>query len=369
VQYNGSINGPVAASTVKLDAFFSGTLTLNSVFQVANGLEEDNGAISQPGGVGASDVKVDGALFDWAGGVLNSSATKGIIYLLNNGSATLTGGILKTGDDLNIGNFIVHVQNTGPLIFNNNSGLIIGGGTFSLEQAGQALIDGNGTGVVQNNGGFFVKSTLSGNNKIECTLPYINAGAGAILSVRAGTLQFTKTTTQNNETASVFQNTGLISLYNATVLKVPGGLVMSGGQLTTNGKASIDNPTANVTVHGGTVSPGGGAGSFGTLTCTGNVLMDGGTYLAEVDLTDPRNFDQWTAASFNIGGKATLTVNSLNIPNPLKTYNFLILKTTALNKVQGDFATFTDNLAIPGTGKNFKHGLDPQMSGYIIYYP
>jgi hypothetical protein len=62
VLFNGSVNGPTAARTVTLDALFSGTLTLNSVFTVGSGLEVDNGVINQPGGVGVSDINVSGFL-------------------------------------------------------------------------------------------------------------------------------------------------------------------------------------------------------------------------------------------------------------------------------------------------------------------
>jgi hypothetical protein len=375
VQYNGSgggaapniVGGGPAANTVTLDALFTGTLTVNSVFQVANGLEEDSGAIAQPGGVGVSDVQVNNGFFTWAGGVLNSSPVQGLLKLVNGGNATIKGTNLSTDDGVAIwGTWQVHMQFTGALTFEQNSGMTLYGGVCSLEKANQKIAT-TGTGVIDNEGGSFVCNPAGGTGTISCDLPYINNNSYAALTVSAGNLVFTNAGPAG---VSVLQNTGGILLKNATELTVNKGLTMDGGLLQTVGQAAIG--VGAVTINGGTVNPAGTAfgNTYGSLTCDGAVVMNGGTYLVEVDMTDPSKYDFWKAASFKIGGTATLTVNSLNVPQQLKPpYSYAILQTGKANAINGDFTTFTDNLAIPGTGKNFSHGIDPKIGDYNVFLP
>jgi hypothetical protein len=127
------------------------------------------------------------------------------------------------------------------------------------------------------------------------------------------------------------------------------GLTMSGGNLKTSSGAG--NIVGTVTIHGGTVAPGDGiaAGTIGQLYVDGAVDMDGGIYLADVDLSTLSTCDFWRATSFNIHGTATLTVNSLNPPAHMaNSHAYTILQTSTKDGITGDFAT--KNLTIPGTG-------------------
>jgi hypothetical protein len=346
VQFNGNGGGP-AANTGTLDSLFTGTLTVNSVFTVANGLEVDGGNIAQPGGVGVSDIKVNG-LFDWSNGGINTTNVAGILELLN-GTANITGTNLTLGSTYVQDTGTTNLNITGTLTFKNTnplnnmgSGITINGGAFYLLTGGQSIVRDDTTdttGTIENNGGQFSDSAPN-NTTVTCKLPYHNNNASAVLKVtNVDTLTFTR---------NVNQSDGLIWLISGATLGAQQGLIMSGGNLKTTGAGNI---VGAFNIHGGTVAPGDGtvAGNIGKLFVDGAVDMDGGTYLADVDLSQGGICDLWQATTFNLHNTATLTVNSLNVPahmaNPLA---YTILTAATKNGITGDFAT--KNLTIPGTG-------------------
>lgn len=111
----------------------------------------------------------------------------------------------------------------------------------------------------------------------------------------------------------------------------------------------------------------GGLNGDGTLNCSGNVTMDGGTYEADVNF-QTNKYTLWKAKSFLIGTNATLQVDSQNVPQNLpKNMPFTILQATAQNGISGDFTT--KNLAIGNTGKSYTTSVDQGKQNYTITTP
>ena len=261
----------------------------------------------------------------------------------------------------------MHLANTGNLTFNDNAGITLSGAAvFNWESA--ANIVTTGTGMFQNNGGFLVKSALSGNAKVTSDLPYVNNDAHAYLTVQQGTLSFDKAGATNG--VSVLQNSGTITIgvdnVRGATLEVDNGLTMNGGVLTTATGFTSNIATGDVKVHGGTVTI--GDGGIAELDCDGFVTMDGGTYQVAVDANKITE-DLWISTKgFLIGNTATLTVNTIAYPvggkvPPGKLW--VIMATGAKNNITGDFGTKNVNFN-DGSGKKYQAAPDPTNQYYDL---
>ncbi len=149
------------------------------------------------------------------------------------------------------------------------------------------------------------------------------------------------------------------------ILEVDQGLVISGGSLITAAGETCEITVGNITVSGGVVMPGGSSG-IGELDCDGKVVMNGGAYMANVDLTASQSSSWEADLGFQLGGSSALDVVSLNIPANnnwvLKTY--WILQTPAKNLITGAFAGTT--LAIGNIGVSYGAGPDGTNANYGV---
>ena len=359
-------DGTVSVNSLTMDAPYAGTLTLKGALDVAGTMDVEGGNISQPGGVGVSDISVMGS-FNWVAGAINTVGnTLGNIYLFH--TASIGGTSLTIGDTILLDGSrlgllaTLNFNTTGSLTFIKNAGITLSNGAqFYWKSTGNLVT--NGTGVIENDGGVFEKIPLAG-NVVTSDLPYI--GTSGTLNVQNNTLEFDKAGPSG---ASVQLISGKIELGVANVsgatLGVLDGLIMQGGSLGFAGNETSKITQGAVDISGGTVGVSGS--SVGKLYCDGLVTMTGGTYLAEVNLSTAASCDVWDSATgfdFPVGNKARLVIFAQNAPAVLPAgRQYKVITTLAPGSIAGDFGV--KQLGIVG-GRAIMARTDAIKQNYLV---
>jgi hypothetical protein len=176
------------------------------------------------------------------------------------------------------------------------------GAVFDLQLDGD--FTAQGTNLVVNNAGTFLKSGGAGTANVDKAFAFTNSG---LLDLQSGTLSFA---------GSVNQNAGETRLAGGNVAAT-GGFNLDGGSL--SGAGAICGALTNT---GGTVIPG---SPLGTITLTGNYSQgNDGTLNVEVGGRNNGQFGQLSVAgSANLNGALTVTLVNSFLPAPTDRFQIL----------------------------------------------
>ncbi|MHB1202241.1 MAG: autotransporter outer membrane beta-barrel domain-containing protein, partial [Acidithiobacillus sp.] len=222
----------------------------------------------------------------YSGGTLITGGTLsvGAESALGSGNITLDGGTLKTTAGLNDGRVIFIGPNGGTLNTGGNTDLFSGNfmPMSSIPDGGLA-VTGGGTAVLTGNNTYTGGTTIAGYTSLQIG----DGGSGGSLSgniVDNGTLAF------NNAGTTTFP--GQISGYGMLWQQGPGTLLLTGSNSYAGGTM----------VSGGTL----GIGAESALG-SGNITLNGGTFLTTANLQDGRAFLIGpNGGTLNSGGHADL---------------------------------------------------------------
>ncbi len=294
-------------------ALIGGSLSGNS----ANVSVSANTTFAISGGTFVANTNsfVSNGPLQWSGGSLTGFGTWGI-----NGPFDISGNAVKTLSqlELNIAPTSTASWNgTGNISVLQNAAINIAGTVQIL--SGLDVLDGDGSNSVMNvfPTGTFLKDG-GGTSELQIAI----SSDGFVRSLNGGTLQFSKTFTENGGSLSV----GSGSFIAATnPLQINAGLVSGTGTIT----GSLIN-------SGGIVSPGNGPNSAGILTITGDYSQgnDGELFIEAQGTTAGSGYDQ-----LQVGGTTSLarklsfvTFNGYNAVAPA---NFNVI--TSTGAISGTF--------------------------------
>jgi hypothetical protein len=344
-----------AIRKLAVDATWGGEIKVNTAladtesFSLASGLVDGPGAVTLQG----TSSWTGGTITISAGGVWTNAGTltlTGAPLALSGAGSLVNSGTLVTTPDTTVA---ASFTNTGTLqvnsgtlrldgAFTNFSGLALTGGTYKLSGTFQF----NGADIVTNAAVLELTGPNSrivdqlGNDGLRHLAVMTSGGAITLQSGRAIVTpgSFTSAGALNIKTGGRFTTTGVFTQTGGGTallgggLKVPSGMVLSGGVLT--GKGSV---LGNVTNNNGTVSPG-GAGAAGRIRINGTYSQGaGGTLAIDIGgLVVQSQYDQLTVAqAATIAG--TLNVALINGFVPANGDTFQILVANA--GLTGTFGT------------------------------
>jgi hypothetical protein len=307
------LNDAVSIGSLNLDGGFSATLTLNKGITLTGSStgwagELLSGTIDQPNGA-ASDMYLNGGVFQFIGGVLNSTTSVSTIHIAQGAELDLVAGTaVSTGDNFD-NSGTIHDNSTASVTFNNNAGITNNSGATIVIDQGDFRT--SGTGQINNSG--TIDKTYAFENIVKSELPINNISSSAVLWIEDGQLWDSGTSTTHG--SSVYQASGLIELgygvrtiNHAGELRADSGFIMNGGTLKSLGTltSSID---ANVLVHAGDIYVcvnGNGAGTLSVGGAGEQFTMDGGTYHCAVDASGTNSDQLTTGGAALIGGNAKI---------------------------------------------------------------
>ena len=326
----------------------------NSVFiDGLNGAGTVNKGQNQAAGV-ILTVGVNNGSGTFSGLIENTNTTGGLIFAkTGTGTEVLTGpntyssGTTINGGVLSFGNSGL---GTGNITFSGNATLQwYGGNTQDISAKLQpiplgltATLDTNGNNVafasaVTGSGSLY--KTGSGTLTLSTSAKYIGAttvNAGVLQLGTAGALAAVSPVTVHN--GGTLQLVGNASLPSTSIALQPGGVfdasqatsgfLLNAGQTLSAGRTGTPAPDllGNVTLNGGVLNIGIGAGTIATLSTDGTstLALSGGTVNFDLTSTATSNSgvnDMIDAANLSLSGTTTIDINPVNLALSSGTYN------------------------------------------------
>ena len=275
-----------------------------------------------------------------AGGATNGplGTIAGITSITSGASLDLNGFTLGTAEPLTING--TGVSNSGALMNSSStavtySGLITLGSAASIEaNAGNILISNAGTisGATYN-------LTLGGTNASSTIATIIGNTTGGVTKIDAGTWTLSKVNTYTGATTingGTLYITGSTNVSSAVAVNSTGTL---GGTGTVNGAITMAN--------GGTLYPGTGSTTIGTLNTAAVTMVSTSTYSIDLNGTG--------TTSDKISSTGTVTcagsLNLASIVNPILGNIYTIISAT---NITGIFGGLANNATFSQLGRNFK---------------
>ncbi|MFN9044142.1 MAG: YDG domain-containing protein [Betaproteobacteria bacterium] len=342
IRATGSLGLPsvsVSAGSASLSA--GSDLSVSSLSLTGGALDLDAplGVLSLPGSVTVSNAAL-GLSSATATTLSNLTLTGTLPILRGSGTMTVTGSFTANGSEAALdgnGTLITAAGSTSSINLSTTGGAFrvrddrrwLNAGTVNLSGDDSLVFGRSGGGspspMFVNQAGGVVNLDTSSATPVAmdcCVFPvFTNAGTLNKNAAGAQTLNLV-----NSSWSGSFVNTGTVSLGNGTlsiagpvsqsgVLDIPAGRTLSFDRDTTNGVGGVIRGSgtlrlgtgANTLTNLGVLQPG-GAGTAGTLTVNGNLLMSGGALRADIGGTAAGSHDVLSVTgTATLGG--TLTAN------------------------------------------------------------